>query len=264
MLNAEDGDDVLRYHADSVWSAGAARTSPIDGAPVPLEGLNRSHDEFDGGLGVDTLILTDGADALLGQDAISPAHPQASGTRVTDVEKVLAGLGNDLIDLTDLGAGESVSVEGGEGDDSIWTGAGDDQIDVGIGTDSAFGGLGSDEFFYDLGYGVDFFDGGDDDSGPLNFDEVVFGAGITPGLFSLSDLGNDTYEFDFLGTDDFLTTYRMDSVRFADGTTLALSTEETPSGQAPLPGTLWLMLAGAGIWYRRRTHLAARQSPAQT
>jgi Ca2+-binding RTX toxin-like protein len=168
------GDDRFLFNRDAVWGDGERRvnlgspTGAGTGESASIARLARSYDVFLGGSGMDTLQGTSGADAILLDDLLSPAN--SAGARIQDIEIILAGAGNDVIDLTStsytLG---NVRVEGGSGADVIWSSGGDDILLGGAGADRIFGGAGHD---YLGGEG-----GGDDLNGGLGNDVLQGGSG---------------------------------------------------------------------------------------
>lgn len=112
-LLGEVGDDLLVFSVDEINE----------------QNLGISHDKYDGGEGVDILEMTDGDDYLQIEDDISPYHVNAFGQRISDIEIIESGAGDDVVDLdSDVYAYGNVTVFGGVGNDVIYSGAGDDVI----------------------------------------------------------------------------------------------------------------------------------------
>ncbi|MFN4352188.1 MAG: VCBS domain-containing protein [Hylemonella sp.] len=153
VVSGGAGNDSLQMSIDALWGWGnfaRHRGSPGvsgTGARVSLHGMNRSLDMLDGGSGWDTLVGTAGSDAVI-LDAGSGSQPQ-----LRDVEQFDLGAGNDVLDLTStrFSYGATV-VNGGTGNDTLWSSGGNDRL---------YGGAGSDVI--DAGAGNDFVDGGDQD-----------------------------------------------------------------------------------------------------
>jgi Ca2+-binding RTX toxin-like protein len=163
VLAGGAGDDTLLYGRDAVWSGGARRVNlgspgaPGTGESVLLNGRNRSFDLFDGGAGTDTLLGTGGDDAILLDDLLS--RPAGMTPRLGSIETILAGAGSDLVDLTSTSFSyRDVLVEGGAGNDVIWSSAGDDLLYGGAGNDRIHAGAGDD--LVSGGGGSDILDGG--------------------------------------------------------------------------------------------------------
>ncbi|PTB86248.1 hypothetical protein C9939_03755, partial [Pseudidiomarina aestuarii] len=174
VLNGGAGDDVLQYNADDTWSSNWHALN--DGAPgedghdnntgwghtghhgngwghdytgdagtgeyVNLNGYNQSNDIFEGGDGTDTLKLTGGNDALFLADTVS--DPGIS-PRIRNIEVIEAGDGDDIIDLTSsYETYGNVTLDGGNGNDILWSNSGDDVLLGGAGNDRLYGSAGDD------------------------------------------------------------------------------------------------------------------------
>ncbi|MDA9208669.1 putative Ig domain-containing protein [bacterium] len=135
---------------------------------INLNGKTRFEDVVDGGADVDTVELTDASDALFLHDSFSGFHSSLtlsndyagkSGTaRIENIETINAGEGDDVVDLTSPDyslSGQNITVEGGEGNDTLWGsdanetlkgGNGDDELFGGVGVNELIGGSGADEF----------------------------------------------------------------------------------------------------------------------
>ena len=135
---------------------------------IKLAGKTRFEDVMDGGGDVDTVELTEASDAFFLHDSFSGFHSSLtlsndyngnSGTaRIKNIENINSGDGDDIIDLTSPDyslAGQNITVDGGEGDDTLWGsdanetlkgGNGDDVFFGGAGINELIGGSGADEF----------------------------------------------------------------------------------------------------------------------
>jgi len=135
---------------------------------IELRGMLRYEDVINGGDDLDTLMLSDGDDALFLHDAFSNFHTSLTLTkddkgrdsyqRLDGVEEIYGLDGNDLIDLTSYDyslSGQSITVDGGVGNDILWGsdanealigGEGNDKLFGGSGSNTLTGGLGADEF----------------------------------------------------------------------------------------------------------------------
>lgn len=160
-LQGDAGTDTLILTPDSVWSSAyvgfneGSPTSQGTGQRVVLLGMNRFGDVLDGGSDTDTLQLTNDNDAYFLHDAFSgftagvalasDVRGQASAARGLSIEQILAGAGDDLIDLTSANYSiAGVTVDGGSGNDILWGNAGNDTLLGGDGNDTLFGGAGND------------------------------------------------------------------------------------------------------------------------
>ena len=125
---------------------------------ISLNGKTRFEDVMDGGADVDTVILTDASDAFFLHDSFSGFHSSLtlsndyegrSGTaRIENIENINAGAGDDIIDLTSPDyslAGQNITVNGGEGSDTLWGSDADETLIGGTDNDVLFGGAGVNE-----------------------------------------------------------------------------------------------------------------------
>jgi VCBS repeat-containing protein len=168
------GSDEIHLAADGVWGDGYAAYNVSTNGSIgteeyqSLSGLNRFSDVVSGGSGSDTtntLVLTDEGDALFLEDVYSSHHESLSLketngghlsiARIEAVKTILAGAGNDIIDLTtvnyDIGTSSVLSIYGEAGDDVIWGGGNDNILDGGAGNDSLAGGIKTDHMTGGLG-----------------------------------------------------------------------------------------------------------------
>jgi hypothetical protein len=156
------GNDTITLVADNVWSNGYTANnvgndaSVGTGQSVNLSGYNKFSDVIDGGVGVDILVLTDSNDAFFIDDVYSAHHSSLtlssttqgidSTARITNLEVINAGEGNDIVDLTSSNyiLANAIEINGEAGNDILWGSNGDDTINGGTGDDTIFGGAGSD------------------------------------------------------------------------------------------------------------------------
>lgn len=166
------GNDTLILSTDGLWAAGfgvANEGSPGragTGEVIILSGKNHFAEVLDGGDDADTLQLTEGSDAFCLHDAYSAFNINVSlandgrgvlsTARSTSIETILAGGGDDIVDLTssDYAIG-GVLIDGGAGNDILWGNAGADRLLGGAGNDTLFGGAGNDAL--NGGAGADVF-----------------------------------------------------------------------------------------------------------
>jgi len=128
--------------------------------------------------------------------------------------------GTGGIDSLSVWTGESGTVQGLEGDDSLFGGNGNDTLIGGIGNDVLSGGLGDDVYVFNRGDGQDCIIeyGG-------NLDTIRFGAEIAEGDVTFTRSGMDLV-LGIAGTTDQITIqgwgsgyqYPIDRIEFADGT----------------------------------------------
>ncbi|CDL00028.1 conserved protein of unknown function [Magnetospirillum gryphiswaldense MSR-1 v2] len=146
VLNGGAGNDVFTMAAgeDGTWGGGTGAKDVGDKSTsgtqdvVSVGGMNQLDDTVIGGEGVDTLVASSGNDAIF-LDAAS------GGARLDGIEVIDAGAGNDVVDLTsdrfDYG---NVTIDGGSGNDVLWSSAGDDTLIGGTGNDTLNAGAGDD------------------------------------------------------------------------------------------------------------------------
>ena len=148
IVNGGAGDDLLQYVADSTWLPGFMTVNAFTGDTVDLAGYNRSYDNFQGEDGNDKLVATEGNDAIIAHDPVSPAHPLATGARTEGIEEFSLGGGDDILNLTSLSYSfGAVTSYGGEGNDIIWSSSGNDWLSGDAGNDWLYGGDGDDTLY---------------------------------------------------------------------------------------------------------------------
>ena len=162
VLSGGIGGDTLNFSQDATWKKSTRTNAGSPGESgskekVDVKGLRQSYDVFDGGDGYDKLVGTSGNDAILLDDTSSPSS--WSGPRIRNIERIEAGAGNDVVDLTSKRyAYGDVTVDGGSGNDVLWSSGGNDVLLGGSGNDKMDGGAGSD--YLDGGSGNDTMNGG--------------------------------------------------------------------------------------------------------
>ena len=172
-LNGGAGNDSLIYIKDAIWGDNLFAINVTSNDRVNLKGLTRSYDIFDGGDGHDRIVLSAENDALF----IDIAHQNAP--RISDIEVIYAGEGNDIIDITsDRFSYAAVTLQGEGGDDVLWSSGGNDLLFGGDGNDSLNGGDGDDTL--DGGTGNDTMHGGPGDD-HLYLNEAAPGTQINGG-----------------------------------------------------------------------------------
>jgi Ca2+-binding RTX toxin-like protein len=179
LIFAGDGDDDIVYNIDDIWGDGYFAQNSYTGEKISLTGKIRSYDAFDGGKGEgDTLYLTEGNDSIFLDDLISD-NPTISGSRLFGIEMINALGGSDVIDLSsNIFTYGSVTINGSDGDDVLWSNDGNDIINGGAGRDNIVGGRGNDVL--DGGAGDDVVNGYDGDDtliGGLGEDILIGGSG---------------------------------------------------------------------------------------
>ncbi|WP_419895987.1 hypothetical protein [Roseomonas sp. USHLN139] len=152
------GDDVSDY--DSI--DGIEKIIATDGDDRIIMGNGAI--EIDGGEGVDRVDYSSATEAQSGLtislDSNIPSDGIAAGHKLTNIENVIAGAGDDWVigDVSNAGWDDGVDnkLEGRDGDDILDGGYGDDVLVGGAGNDVLLGGAGRDTAdFGDLDVGVE-------------------------------------------------------------------------------------------------------------
>ena len=153
---------------------------------------------LDGGTGNDTLKNVDGSDAVF---TIGQAVYDSSGNltqQISHIEEFIGGSGNERV-TADPKSSTSITLIGGNGNDTLIGGAGNDFLYGGNGNDSLVGGGGNNQLRGEAGndsltagHGSDFFSGG------TGFDQVSYSDrvnGVKVGIGKYADDG-ETNELD--------------------------------------------------------------------
>ncbi|RQO49225.1 RTX toxin, partial [Variovorax sp. KBW07] len=189
-LNVYAGTSTTGSAIDDIYVGSTAGNNFSGGA---------GNDILDGGAGNDSLTGGDGADTLIGGD------------------------GNDSLS----GSAGSDTLLGGTGNDTLNGEAGNDILDGGAGNDSLSGGDGSDIYRFARGWGQDTISNYDISAGKT--DAIEFAAGISASDIVATRSGNalilslkgttDTITVNYYFDADGTSGYKLEQVRFADGTT---------------------------------------------
>ncbi|SDZ60258.1 Ca2+-binding protein, RTX toxin-related [Variovorax sp. YR266] len=223
-------DSALRteFNSLSVYAGSSTSGSSKDDIYVGSASANSfsggtGADIVDGGAGNDTLTGGDGADTLIGGEG---------------ADSLSGNAGNDTL-------------LGGVGNDSLYGEAGNDILDGGVGSDSLSGGDGSDVYRFARGWGQDTVNNYDVSAGKT--DAIEFAAGIAASDIVATRSG-DALILSLKGTTDTITIssyfsadgtsgYKLEQIRFADGTswdyatTKAKITTVNPPSGVTLQGT---------------------------
>lgn len=170
LIETGDGADLIILKGTGVYGAGyAAHNISSDhqvgtGVRLSLTGRTRHDEVINGGDGIDKIQLGAGNDAFFLHDSFSSFHGDVTlardslgkqnAARLTGIEEILGGAGNDIIDLTspDYTPGVSVmTLRGEDGDDVLWASHGASRLFGGAGNDVLFGGAGVSEMTGDAG-----------------------------------------------------------------------------------------------------------------
>ncbi|WP_137975166.1 calcium-binding protein [Pseudomonas sp. F(2018)] len=194
-VRSTGGDDNLTGYASDDQLNGGAGNDYLSGAA--------GNDVLNGDAGNDNLNGEEGDDSLNGGDG----NDNLSG-----------GNGNDVLN-------------GGAGTDSLNGGNGDDVLDGGAGNDSLSGDAGNDVYRFSRGWGQDTVSSYDTSTGKV--DAIEFAADIAPSDIIITRTG-DNLILSLVGSTDKVTVsnyfnndgvsaYKLEEIRFADGTTWSYS-----------------------------------------
>ncbi|MEX5575622.1 calcium-binding protein [Pseudomonas lijiangensis] len=211
-VSATDGNDNLwGYATDDTLSGGLGDDSLYGQA---------GNDTLQGGAGTDSLSGEAGDDTLLGE----AGNDYLYGGTGTD--QLSGGEGSDYL----TGGDGNDTLAGDEGNDTLYGDSGNDQLDGGIGNDYLIGGDGSDTYRFSRGWGQDSINNYDSSTGKT--DAIEFAADILPSDIVVTRSGNDLV-LSLKNTTDKITvssyfqndgvsSYILEQIRFADGTTWSL------------------------------------------
>ena len=204
----------------------------------PTEGLNLSKFFNNDSYKNFTLKFKDGTQHILNENGLTFSQGDTfdtiNGTNFNDV--IYANDGNDTVNAL---AGND-TVYGGKGNDVIDAGNGNDTLIGGEGNDTLAGGVGDDTYVYNLGDGFDTISDID------GTDKIVLGTGITADMLSFSREGNDLRIIinndklqGFLLKNQFAAgTSKIESIEFADESTLSLINKGFTFNQNNIDGTI--------------------------
>lgn len=204
-------------------------TNAYSGATFTTSGTyNVNNETYDGLGGVDVLYMSNSGDVMTLRNA-------SNIQTLFNTELIIAGRGNDVIDLSDpTFVIDAVVVDGGDADDVIWANVGDDYLYGRHGDDNLDGGPGADTLI-----------GGSDISipgvvvdGVLMIEDADVLRGGPGNDFLDGGVGDDIYKFGLGdGWDKILDSHAvvMDEIHFDAGITLA-DLVITPIDLFTLPG----------------------------
>lgn len=244
IIFAGDGNDVMTTSSNPAeWGTGFvafnaslySQTGVFQ--QVSIDGLVQHSDVIHGGGGYDILNLSDGNDAFFLDNHFSLFHSSIdregySGddfgiARISGIEEILGGLGDDVIDLTSeryLLEGENIEISGGAGNDTIWGAGADETISGGEGNDHLFGGGGVDQLIGGAGSDVFEFSIFDSQDSILDFSQ---------------DEGDRIFVYGTEGSQDFSFSWNKSSidvvVNFGSSVTNFSISLSTMDGSVALP-----------------------------
>ncbi|WP_434141462.1 calcium-binding protein [Pseudomonas luteola] len=210
--------EEIRFADGTTWSVEQAKVMALqstDGNDA-LWGY-ATDDTISGGLGNDTIYGGSGNDTVSGDAGNDYVYGEAGNDTV---------IGGDGADYLSGGSGNDL-LQGGEGADRLYGESGDDVLEGGAGNDSLSGDAGSDIYRFSRGWGQDSINNYDTGTGKV--DAIEFASDIAASDIVVSRSGTDLI-LTLKGTTDRITvssyfnsdgtsSYKLEEIRFADGTT---------------------------------------------
>ncbi|WP_302794944.1 calcium-binding protein [Ralstonia pseudosolanacearum] len=209
--------DQVRFADGTSWDVAAIKAL----VQVPTSGADNlygyaSDDVLNGLAGNDAIRGYGGNDTLRG-DAGADTLSGGDGNDSID-----GGADNDCL----YGEAGDDALQGGAGDDTLYGGNGNDTLEGGVGNDYLTGESGSDTYVFNSGWGQDTI--GNYDTSTGRSDTIEFGSGIAANdviatrsgedlILSLRN-GSDKITVQYYFSGEGAGAYRIDQVRFADGT----------------------------------------------
>ena len=166
VIDAGSGEDVIHMGGEIIHASNAIALNISSEVQVGTEEVVRLQGKtlishvVDGGAEIDTIVLTDGSDALALHDVISgistsallsvDSFGQTTAQRINSIEEIYLGAGDDVVDLTSPdyqmdSEYDQIHVYGEAGNDIMWGSQADEILNGGEGDDILFGGAGADE-----------------------------------------------------------------------------------------------------------------------
>ncbi|MGA0588667.1 calcium-binding protein [Dyella sp. KRB-257] len=270
-LTDAQGDPVLR---DRLAAAGIFLGTAVVGGSAETVGttsgdvlvsrgtLSTDREALRGGGGDDTLLGGMGSDVLSG-DAGNDILSGGDGADTLDGgqgnDRLYGGLGSDNLSGGDGddehfgdegndslmgGAGRDV-LHGGEGNDSLQGGDGDDRLDGGAGNDYMAGNAGNDIYAFGRKSGHDTINNYDNVAGRK--DVLQMATGIAPSDLKVWRSGDDLclqvlgaedrVDIQYYFRNDGYSDYRLEEIRFADGTVWDIERRSRPWFSSPVTVT---------------------------
>lgn len=181
IVLASDGDDEIFYLEDELWlnteELNFKAWNIYSGDIFDVSFKIRNFDCFDGGSGYDKIFLTNEDDAFFLDD--QGLSDFGNIAKFSDIEEIYAGEGDDIVDLTSLNfTYEAIKINGGKGNDILWSNIGDDVIFGEEGDDNIHGAIGDDILYGNEGDDKIFgYIGNDEITGGFGSDIIITGTG---------------------------------------------------------------------------------------
>jgi serralysin len=226
-MNGTENSDFLGFQGN-LQQLAMTLVNPYSGEMLSIDDEFLVNSQtYDGLGGFDYLLMSNNGDALfLDKIAVNgPNHVQSSVPTLQNVEYIIAGAGGDVINLaSDIYILTDIRIDGGAGDDILWTNEGNDIVSGLDGNDHIVTGAGNDHLkglndddYLNGGTGADFLEGGNgNDVLTYSVDGVWDNAGAN-GLYELS--GTNRSHDTFKGGEDY------DTLNLSDGNDTLLITD---------------------------------------
>ena len=188
LIIADERDNNINLISDGSWNIDSySAWNPYTQDIVRVYNTNRSFDAFDGGDGYDVINLTTGNDALALHDPYSD-NASSNQVRLANIEEINGSLGDDIIDISSSTLTYTdITLNGNDGNDTLWSNDGNDTINGGTGDDHIVGGRGDDTL-----------NGGDDNDTIKGYDgNDIINGGLGQDILN-GGIGNDSFIFNSL------------------------------------------------------------------
>ncbi len=214
---ATDGADVIYGGAGADWVFAGGGNDYVQGGNTASD-ANVDDDVIFGNAGND--ILVGGS----GKDVISGDSPQDDSAGLSGDDYLDGGMGDDRL----FGNKGNDILVGGEGADTLVGGEGADLLWGGPGGDTLIGGPGKDTYIFNRGDGREDVYDTSDTASVADASVVVMGSDIVrdqikywPGSLVIDAGDGDEIHFNGFNPDDPLSTPVIDSIQFADGSSMS-------------------------------------------
>ena len=192
------------------------------------------------------ITVTDKAGASTSDVLLVRGEFKKGGRKGTNNDDLLKGaLPGRNMDIYGYGGNDTIaggefhdSLYGGEGNDFLSGMQGHDILDGGEGNDTLDGGSGNDTYYFARGFGYDVIN--NYDTGVKRYDSIVF-SDMKRSDFDIRRAGNNLVlrskdgKGQITVTNHFFNGWQIDSIRFADGTTLNYNTINSLTGTQNAP-----------------------------
>jgi len=200
LIKSGNGHDIIYLESNEIWNNQFVALHTITNntstyETINLMGFNKFSDHIFSGEGQDKIYLTATDDAFFLDDHYSSSHPSIYQEsydlgltfgvlpRLISCEEIYGLGGSDILDFTSPKINTpELLLDGGDGDDTLWSGAqddiliggfGDDTLNAGPGNDVISGGPGTDLFKFSGFFGNDTITDWETGIDKLNFYNIL-------------------------------------------------------------------------------------------